>query len=752
MAESPEASPMVRSRVLLVAAMVVALAPAAARAQLPGPLPLPPGTRHSIKIDSSPQQAAIYVNDKGFGIQAYTPSTLKLPKGTYKLILELPGFKTREVPISVTRAQAFSITLERAARPAILDLRPPADASGPSALGAAIFVDGTAVGTLPNRIEVGAGRHVVEVKKQGFADFRDNVDTTEGETRTMIVALVPAVRPGAIVVSADVQGATVMVDGVTKDTAPTLLTDLPEGPHTVEVRKEGLQPFRQIVTVVAGQQVKVVAQLQPAAPSAGSVKVISATPNADVFLDGDPKGPAGVEIKPVQPGSHIVEVRAQGFQSKRQEVQVAAGEMRVVGIDLAPEVAAVKLGGVHVISPIPDVDVYIDGALAGKAPVQRNDLAVGKHFIVVRKPGFADFKTEVDLQPRAAPVEIAADLRSSGSLRVITNVAGSDVFLDGTPVGKTPLTLSDVAAGDHVVELKLKDYLDAKQVVHVDGGAQQIVTADLVPIQKGPTLGDIERSLREQSSYGATTLPGGRFNVDFGAGYPSVLFARLVIGIFKTGTFGIDLGVELRTFLYDTQVGLRPRVQFFQAGPFSLGADLTIMGGGGPTKRNSFTFEVGPIATLAAGQYVHINFKPYLDVWSDRLCPSVADIKDDDGQTGTMAGGTIPPGSGQLYKGDTRHACKEYVTRTDTSYTIPGDMMVASVPFGQADPRDRFVGARFMLQLSLEAALTRSISVWVLIEGAPGQAQRMTYNSMFNALFFDNDFPLYGRAGITGKF
>ena len=52
----------------------------------------------------------MYVNDKGFGIQAYTPSTLKLPKGDYKLILELPGFKPREVPISVTRSQAFSRT------------------------------------------------------------------------------------------------------------------------------------------------------------------------------------------------------------------------------------------------------------------------------------------------------------------------------------------------------------------------------------------------------------------------------------------------------------------------------------------------------------------------------------------------------------------------------------------------------------------------------------------------------------------
>ena len=49
----------------------------------------------------APQQAAIYLNDKSFGIQGYTPSTLRLPKGTYTVILELPGFKAVSRPITV---------------------------------------------------------------------------------------------------------------------------------------------------------------------------------------------------------------------------------------------------------------------------------------------------------------------------------------------------------------------------------------------------------------------------------------------------------------------------------------------------------------------------------------------------------------------------------------------------------------------------------------------------------------------------
>ena len=75
---------------------------------------------------------------------------------------------------------------------------------------------------------------------------------------------------------------------------------------------------QQVVNVLAGQQVKVMAQLTPPAPPtpiappAASLKVLSATPLADVYLDGDPKGPANSEIKDVRPGAHIVEVRPDG--------------------------------------------------------------------------------------------------------------------------------------------------------------------------------------------------------------------------------------------------------------------------------------------------------------------------------------------------------------------------------------------------------------------------------------------------------
>src|SRR5689334_6481159 len=60
------------------------------------------GRAHKIKVDSSPQQAAVYwdagdkASPKDYGIAGYTPLTIKVPRGSVKIVVELQGFKPQE--------------------------------------------------------------------------------------------------------------------------------------------------------------------------------------------------------------------------------------------------------------------------------------------------------------------------------------------------------------------------------------------------------------------------------------------------------------------------------------------------------------------------------------------------------------------------------------------------------------------------------------------------------------------------------
>ena len=65
-------------------------------------------------------------------------------------------------------------------------------------------------------------------------------------------------------------------------------------------------------------------------------------------------------------------------------------------------------------SQVPNAEVFVDGSSLGRAPIDRNDLDPGKHYIVVHKDGFTDFKREVVLLENQS-ITMVADLSATGS-------------------------------------------------------------------------------------------------------------------------------------------------------------------------------------------------------------------------------------------------------------------------------------------------------------------------------------------------
>jgi hypothetical protein len=702
----------------------------------PRPKPNRPGHKMRVKIDSAPQQAAVYVDSKDYGIEGYTPVTLKLPKGTYTIILELPSFQTIQKAITVEKSQAFVFTMERQARPAVLDVRVPQ--GNDAAMGAQLFVDGSPVGTVPGRVEVTQGHHLIEVKKQGFKDWRDSADVNEGEQRTMVVDLASDIKKGMLLVTTDVAGADVYVDGVKRDAAPALISDLTEGPHVVEVRKEGAPPWKQEVNVVANQQTKVTANL--AAAMVGSLRVVSSTPGAEVIFDGENKGPANAEISGLKPGQHIVEVRAKGFQSQSVEVQIVSGEQRVAKIDLQPGQAATAR--LRVVTPIPDVEIFLDGASVGKAPIDRNDLTPGKHFVVARKPGYAEWKRQVDVDV-STPVTLTAELSASGTLKILSNVGGAEVTLDGSVVGKTPLTLETVAAGDHLLEVKASGYIDARQSVHIDGGEQKILAADLAQRRTGPSPTDIARRIRGSTSFSAIAIDPAKFTVDVGTGFVPFGMVRLTVGALRWRFIGFDTGIDLRTTGYFTEGGVHGRLQVLQAGPFALGFNLFIGGGGGPAHRNNFVFELGVPMTLLFGDLVRFTVHPYLQVYSDRNCAAVSDAQVE------LAAKTLDEQQWCKAKDSSRTGGSAIIDNTMNHISMQ-DAAQALAAIGQ-DPRDRFVSARLMLRGVLEVAVVENVNIFAIFEGDP-IGVRWSLSQQFSWLFPGTDHQVYGELGATFKF
>ena len=585
------------------------------------------GRAHKVKVDSSPQQAAVYWSagtagqPKDYGIAGYTPITLKVPRGAVTFVVELQGWKPQQKAMDVKKSQTVMFTLERAPAVAKLDLQSTSDGTG---TGADVTVDGAPRGTIPNVIEVAAGRHQVEVRKSGFKNWSQWFDLAEGEHHTHDVALARAEAPaGALLVTSDA-GGDVYVDGVRKDVAPAIITGVPAGDHVIEVRKDGVPPWRQNVTVPSGQQVKVSA-IFGAAAGTGSLRVIASEPDAQIFVDGEDKGRSPANIASIAPGDHVVEARKAKFKPVQQMVHVAQGENAIVQLRMEIAPPDRPKAALKVQSTVPNAEVFVDGSSLGRAPIDRSDLDPGKHYVVVHRDGYTDFKREVVLVENQ-PVALVADLSATGSARVLSTPEGADVRIDGEVIGKTPVSRDQIPAGDHVIEFKLKGYYDHKETMKIEGGREKVFSVDLKIIPTGPTPEQVQKRKGGMSSFGAKVNPVGGVTADFGLGYPYYFMARLTVGAFNVRPLGLDLGVEFQTFFEMYDLSVHGRLQLVETGPLALAVKANLGGGAGTNGRDTYFADFIGIASLSFSDIATVSATARWSLWTDKFCPSPAQV------------------------------------------------------------------------------------------------------------------------------
>jgi hypothetical protein len=169
---------------------------------------------------------------------------------------------------------------------------------------------------------------------------------------------------------------------------------------------------------------------------------------------------------------------------------------RLSGGAVQPLLAPAGAGGRLLIRSTPDgADAFLDGRDIGRTPITIRDVERGLHTVRVVRDGYVAQERRVTItavQPsqsltveltrarRAAPPATAAALEHEKvPLTVESRPAGASVFVDGTLIGKTPLTLVEVAAGDHAVSLDLDGYRRWSSSVRIVAGERNRITASL---------------------------------------------------------------------------------------------------------------------------------------------------------------------------------------------------------------------------------------------------------------------------------
>jgi len=147
--------------------------------------------------------------------------------------------------------------------------------------------------------------------------------------------------------------------------------------------------------------------------------------------------------------------------------------------------------------------LYLDGRERGRTPATIQDVPLGVHHLRVVRGGYGSQTRRIVLttarpseslivaldpvpaaasrfvEGRPAPGTPATVGSVTGTVDVESRPAGARVFLDGREVGMTPLSLTQIRAGEHVIRLERDGYRGWSSAIRVMSGVRHRVTASL---------------------------------------------------------------------------------------------------------------------------------------------------------------------------------------------------------------------------------------------------------------------------------
>lgn len=224
---------------------------------------LPPvKTKGLVVIETEPEGAAIYLEDKNKGIFTRTPYTGSLPPGRHTVIIELKRYRTKRKTINVRQDQMiylfFSLALER--NRGWIEVK----ANVPSA---DVYIDSKDVGTVGRTPYSGwlqPGKHKVIVERNGYATFTKEIEITAGDVHALSARLKKVSYGWLKVTGQTTKGATIKVNGKPVECKEyPCRTQLAQGSYSVELERKGFKQYKHTLNVTQASETQLAVRLNP---------------------------------------------------------------------------------------------------------------------------------------------------------------------------------------------------------------------------------------------------------------------------------------------------------------------------------------------------------------------------------------------------------------------------------------------------------------------------------------------------------
>ena len=261
-----------------------------------------------VTVETTPA-AAVRVSVDGAERGTTPLPALEVAAGEHEVQLRAEGYKTATLRLKVAGGGE-----EQTLRAALVPDRAPVSFSSEPA-GAAVRVDGAEIGHTPLTADLSSGSRAVAVALAGHRPAGRTIEVVAERPLTVpLFRLDPL--PGRLRLASDPAGAAVRVDGEFRGETPLEIDVAPRRAHAVRLTKAGHDAAEASVELGLGEE-RALSLVLP--PRLGEVQVTADPPDAEVVVDGQPRGRAGQTLK-LTAAAHEIEVRRSGYESHKTTV------------------------------------------------------------------------------------------------------------------------------------------------------------------------------------------------------------------------------------------------------------------------------------------------------------------------------------------------------------------------------------------------------------------------------------------------
>jgi PKD repeat protein len=233
-------------------------------------------------------------------------------------------------------------------------------------------------------------------------------------------------------------------------------------------------------------------------PPATTISFVSNPPGAVVFIDNAIKGRTPLTITDTAIGDHRITITLDGYEEYTRNIMVEAATPLTIAAVLTrsvpqPTTQPPQNGSIAITSIPSGAEVYIDNQLTGITPAVFPEILPGNHRVTLSAKGYDDWSHIVSVgsgRMSAINAELVATQEITGSLALITDPPGADIFIDGDFKGVSPVTITGLSAGTHTVLLTLNEYVNTSTNISIIAGQTQKLSSELKKVYK-PTVTDL---------------------------------------------------------------------------------------------------------------------------------------------------------------------------------------------------------------------------------------------------------------------